>query len=175
MSNYPKWSGIVAFVVTLAMCGAVVQAQQTEKVRRIGFLDNSTASSSEVRLEAFRQQLRKLGWIEGKSITIDYRFAERKPEHLPALAWTALPDGRIDYYNRRWYEYTGTTWEQMQGWGWREVHDPAVLPRVEARWAASRTWRIIGLRRIRASGLSGRRVEARRAGMTMMGFTAATL
>jgi putative ABC transport system substrate-binding protein len=86
MSNYPKWSGIVAFVVTLAMCGAVVQAQQTGKVRRIGFLDNSTASSSEVRLEAFRQQLRKLGWIEGKSITIDYRFAERKPEHLPALA-----------------------------------------------------------------------------------------
>ena len=74
MSKYPKWSGIVAFVVTLAMCGAVVQAQQTGKVRRIGFLDNSTASSSEVRLEAFRQQLRKLGWIEGKSITIDYRL-----------------------------------------------------------------------------------------------------
>ena len=61
-------------------------AQQTGKVPRIGFLDNSTASSMAVRLEAFRQELSKLGWIEGKNITIEYRFAEQKNERLPELA-----------------------------------------------------------------------------------------
>jgi ABC-type uncharacterized transport system substrate-binding protein len=61
-------------------------AQQTGKVPRIGFLDNSTASGSAVLVEAFLQELRKLGWIEGKNITIEYRFAEHKNERLPELA-----------------------------------------------------------------------------------------
>ena len=53
---------------------------------RIGFLDNSTASGIAVLWEAFRQDLRKLGWIEGKNITIEYRFSEQKRERLPELA-----------------------------------------------------------------------------------------
>jgi hypothetical protein len=53
-------------------------AQQTGKVPRIGFLDNSTASGSAVLLEAFRQELSKLGWIEGTNIAFEYRFAEQK-------------------------------------------------------------------------------------------------
>ena len=61
-------------------------AQQTGKIFRIGFLDNSTASGTAVLLDAFRQELRKLGWIEGKNITIEYRFAEQKNERLPELA-----------------------------------------------------------------------------------------
>jgi len=65
---------------------SLADAQQTGKVPRIGFLDNSTASSIAVFLEAFRQELSKLGWIEGKTITIEYRFAEQKPERLPELA-----------------------------------------------------------------------------------------
>jgi putative tryptophan/tyrosine transport system substrate-binding protein len=62
------------------------EAQQAGKVARIGFLDNSTASGVAVFLEAFRQELSKLGWIEGKNITIEYRFAEQKNERLPELA-----------------------------------------------------------------------------------------
>jgi putative tryptophan/tyrosine transport system substrate-binding protein len=62
------------------------QAQQTGKIFRIGYLDNSTASSVAVLLDAFRQELSKLGWIEGKNIAIEYRFAEGKTERLPALA-----------------------------------------------------------------------------------------
>ena len=58
-------------------------------------------------------------------------------DNLPELAWTALPDGHIDYYNRRWYEYTGTTFESMQGWGWDKVHDPVLLPKVVERWKHS--------------------------------------
>ena len=67
----------VAFVIAFALCGAVVDAQQTGKVLRIGFLGNSTASGNAVLLEEFRQELSKLGWIEG-NITIEYRFAEQK-------------------------------------------------------------------------------------------------
>lgn len=58
-------------------------------------------------------------------------------DNLPELAWTARPDGFIDFYNRRWYEYTGTCYEDMQGWGWQSVHDPKELPRVMASWAQS--------------------------------------
>ena len=53
---------------------------------------------------------------------------------IPNLAWMAHPDGHIFWYNRRWYEYTGTTPEQMEGWGWQTVHDPAVLASVLERW-----------------------------------------
>jgi putative ABC transport system substrate-binding protein len=75
---------VIAFA--FALCGAVAQAQQAGKIPRIGFLDNSTASGIAVLLEAFRQELSKLGWIEGKNITIEYRFAEQKNERLPELA-----------------------------------------------------------------------------------------
>jgi putative tryptophan/tyrosine transport system substrate-binding protein len=81
-----KLVGIVALVVTLAMSGAVAHAQQTGKIFRIGYLDPSTASGSAVLVEAFRQELSKLGWIEGKNITIEYRFAEGKTERQPELA-----------------------------------------------------------------------------------------
>jgi PAS domain S-box-containing protein len=56
---------------------------------------------------------------------------------IPTLAWSARADGYIDWYNQRWYEYTGTTPAQMEGWGWRAVHDPETLPEVEQRWRAA--------------------------------------
>ena len=56
---------------------------------------------------------------------------------IPQLAWMARPDGHIFWFNRRWYEYTGTTPEQMEGWGWQSVHDPEVLPAVLERWKGS--------------------------------------
>ena len=61
-------------------------AQQMGKVFRIGFLDNSTASGMAVLVETFHQELTKLGWIEGKNITIEYRFAEQQNKRLPGLA-----------------------------------------------------------------------------------------
>lgn len=56
---------------------------------------------------------------------------------IPNLAWIAEADGYIYWYNERWYEYTGTTPEQMKGWGWQAVHDPALLPSVLKRWRIS--------------------------------------
>jgi signal transduction histidine kinase len=56
---------------------------------------------------------------------------------IPTLAWTARADGYIDWYNAQWYAYTGTTPDQMVGWGWQTVHDATVLPDVMARWESS--------------------------------------
>lgn len=56
---------------------------------------------------------------------------------LPTPCWIALSDGYIVWYNRRWYEYCGTTPDQMAGWGWQSVHDPDALPVVLARWTES--------------------------------------
>jgi putative ABC transport system substrate-binding protein len=81
-----KWAGLFAIVVALTACGARAQAQQAGKIFRIGFLDPSNASGSAVFVEAFRQELNKLGWFEGKNIAIEYRFAEQKSERLPELA-----------------------------------------------------------------------------------------
>ena len=58
-------------------------------------------------------------------------------DNIPQLAWMANADGWIFWYNKRWYEYTGTTPAQMEGWGWQSVHDPQELPRVLAGWKAS--------------------------------------
>src|SRR5207245_5992425 len=76
---------ILVVVMHLAV-GVIAHAQQTGKIFRIGFLDSSTASGSAVLVDGFRQELSKLGWIEGKNITIEYRFAEQRNERLPELA-----------------------------------------------------------------------------------------
>src|SRR5262245_34768701 len=76
------WLMAAIFLATVSHA----DAQQAGKIFRIGVLDNSTASGSGVNLEAFRQEMSKLGWIEGKNITIEYRFAEQKLDRLPELA-----------------------------------------------------------------------------------------
>ncbi|MDP9171676.1 MAG: PAS domain S-box protein [Acidobacteriota bacterium] len=55
-------------------------------------------------------------------------------DSIPQMAWIADPTGYIFWYNRRWYEFTGTTLEQMKGWGWRSVHDPSMLEKVAEKW-----------------------------------------
>lgn len=53
-------------------------------------------------------------------------------DNIPQLAWMADSDGYIFWYNNRWFEYTGSTLEEMQGWGWSKVHHPDHLERVLA-------------------------------------------
>ena len=55
-------------------------------------------------------------------------------DNVSQFAWTADPTGWIFWYNQRWYEYTGTTFEEMQGWGWEKVHHPDHLDRVVTKW-----------------------------------------
>jgi PAS domain S-box-containing protein len=58
-------------------------------------------------------------------------------DSIPQLAWVAQGDGFIYWYNQRWFDYSGTTPEQMEGSGWQSVHDPEVLPQVITEWAAA--------------------------------------
>ena len=71
---------------TRAPCGLSVQAQQPAGIPRIGILTPTSASVFSARVEAFRQRLRELGYVEGKNIVIEYRYAEGKRERLPDLA-----------------------------------------------------------------------------------------
>jgi putative tryptophan/tyrosine transport system substrate-binding protein len=62
------------------------EAQQPKKVPRIGYLGATSVSATSDRTEPFRQGLRELGYVEGKSIVIEWRYAEGKLDRLPALA-----------------------------------------------------------------------------------------
>ncbi|MBC7789631.1 MAG: PAS domain-containing protein, partial [Anaerolineae bacterium] len=81
--------------------------------------DVTERTRTEIALRASENQLRTLA------------------DAIPTLAWTARADGYIDWYNARWFEYTGTTAEQMTGWGWQSVHDSSALPEVMEKWQAS--------------------------------------
>ncbi len=70
--------------------------------------------------------------------------AKRSEEHfrliaetIPQLCWIARADGFIFWYNQRWYNYTGTKAKDMEGWGWKSLHDPRLLPSVLERWQNS--------------------------------------
>jgi len=82
-----KLAGIIALVVTFAMCGAMAQAQQQPgKVHRIGLLISPSAAEMAPFIDAFRQGLRELGYIEGKNIVLEIRGAEAEPARIADLA-----------------------------------------------------------------------------------------
>jgi PAS domain S-box-containing protein len=92
----------------VAMIGALIRARQDEKDCRTSGAENALPDRGE--------EFRTLA------------------NSIPQLCWMANPDGWITWYNQRWYDYTGATREQMEGWGWQSVHDPDVLPVVIERW-----------------------------------------
>ena len=87
-----KWLGLL---VLLFGGAGVVAAQQPKKVPRIGFLSTTSPSTISARIEAFRQGLRELGYVEGKNIFIEWRFAEGKADRLRELA-TELVRLKVD-------------------------------------------------------------------------------
>jgi putative ABC transport system substrate-binding protein len=76
---------IALCAMLFALCSST-EAQQLARIPRIGILFVTSASSFSARVEAFRQRLRELGYVEGKNILIEYRYAEGKLERLPDLA-----------------------------------------------------------------------------------------
>jgi putative ABC transport system substrate-binding protein len=78
------WASALVAVILLAVA-VIVEAQQPARIHRIGILIASSASVYSARVEALRQRLRKLGYVDGKNIVIEYRYAEGKRERLPDL------------------------------------------------------------------------------------------
>jgi ABC-type uncharacterized transport system substrate-binding protein len=76
----------ILFVVVLLAVAVTAEAQQPKKVPRIGFLSPVSPSTISDRVEAFQQGLRELGYVEGKNIVIEWRYAEGKVDRLPGLA-----------------------------------------------------------------------------------------
>jgi PAS domain S-box-containing protein len=85
---------------------------------------------------------------DAKRVEAELRESEEQfrtmADALPQLAWMADPDGRIYWYNRRWYEYTGTSLQEVEGWGWRTVHHPdhvdRVVDRISHSWKSGEPW-----------------------------------
>src|SRR6266404_69562 len=83
-SKRTKVLGFVVCAMLFALC-ALAEAQQTKKIPRIGYLTTSFLSEVTGRVDALRQGLRQLGYLEGKNINIEYRYGEGKPDRLPSL------------------------------------------------------------------------------------------
>jgi PAS domain S-box-containing protein len=111
-----KSGGFLTAIVTLSP----VRAESGEMIGAVGF----------------SQDLRRLQEAEGALQRSEENF-QAFANSLPELCWMADGDGHVFWYNQRWYEYTGTTPESMEGWGWQKVHDPEILPSVEERWKSS--------------------------------------
>jgi PAS domain S-box-containing protein len=98
----------------------------------------SNLELTRTRAEAARSKQEALGAV---SLFEAIRDSEERfrtlANAIPQLCWMANADGWITWYNQRWYEFTGTTAADMEGWGWQSVHDPDLLPSVRQRWEAS--------------------------------------
>jgi ABC-type uncharacterized transport system substrate-binding protein len=81
-----KWPGIFAIALTFVFGVAVAQAQQPSKIIRLGYLAVTSPSTEKSRVAAFRQGVRELGYVEGKNIVIEWRYAEGKLDRLKELA-----------------------------------------------------------------------------------------
>ena len=77
---------IAGFLLATAAAGPTVDAQQAPKIAKIGYLGPATAASGAPILEAFRQGLRDLGHVEGKTFVLEIRYAEARTDRLPVLA-----------------------------------------------------------------------------------------
>ena len=109
------------------------------------------------KVSVFAELYRKTQQLEKLNRELEQRVADRTEElresesqfrslanSIPQLAWMANPDGSVFWYNQRWYDYTGTTLEDVSGWGWKSFvhadHVTQVVAGIERSWAAGEPW-----------------------------------
>ena len=73
----------------------------------------------------------------GEALRLHAEKFQTLADNIPTLCWMAHADGHIHWFNRRWYEYTGSSPDSQLGWGWESAHDPRTLPEVVRRWQHS--------------------------------------
>jgi PAS domain S-box-containing protein len=125
---------LVPVILRAKVAGFVELFEKTEQVKR------QADQIRQMERRAFERQLAE----ENARLRQSEQQFRALADSIPQLAWMARPDGHIFWYNKRWYDYTGTTPDQMEGWGWQAIHDPKELPRVLENWkatlAAGRPW-----------------------------------
>ncbi|CAN5300382.1 hypothetical protein BH11CYA1_BH11CYA1_22480 [soil metagenome] len=137
------WTAAVSLLTAILLLPLIPKMLALRSPAELEVL-NRTLSETNLKLSAAQQLLNKqvdegadrleqaLGEVQISQQEFSFLF-----DMMPQLAWTAQPDGFIDFYNKGWYEYTGTTYESMQGWGWEAVQDANMLPAVKKRWQES--------------------------------------
>ena len=100
--------------------GYVIQGEDGKPVRMVGAMRDITEKKQ------FELQLQE-----------NIAHTHKVLESLPLMIWTATPDGLIDYYSQRWYDYTGTTFQELKEWGWSNVIHPDDLERTKTLWLHS--------------------------------------
>ena len=147
LSRQPSWSDVPMVLLCHTGMPSLRAAQVLDSLRNVTVLERPTSSrtllsSIQAALRArarqyqLREQFETLRASEAALRTSESQF-RTMANSIPQLAWMAHRDGYVYWYNRRWYEYTGTTPEEMAGWGWQSVQDPNYLPQVLERWRAS--------------------------------------
>lgn len=136
----PAWSDFP--IIILARRGGDVErnpgvARFTKALGNVIFLERPFHPTTLISVAQTAMRGRRRQY-EARERLDELRAAEERfrtlADNMPTLCWMARPDGEVFWYNSRWYEYTGTTFEEMQAWGWRRVQDPEVLPEIMRRW-----------------------------------------
>lgn len=113
--------------------------------------DLSIQKETELRLQSKNEELneayRKMGNLNyeledkvrerTKELSMSREHFRFLADNIPVIVWTALPNGELDYYNKRWYEYTASTFEESKGWGWEKVIHPDDLDKTIEAWKHS--------------------------------------
>ncbi len=143
VAGQPAWSDFPFIVLSLRGAGLErnpAARRLMDVLGNVTFLERPFHPTTLVSVvkTALRSRRRQ---YEARRLIEEIREAEAQfsimVETIPQLAWMAEADGRVFWYNQRWYDYTGRSAEEMAGLGWQAVHDPVVLPAFITRWQAS--------------------------------------
>lgn len=128
-------------IIRQIVAGRRVSAMHTERLRKNGATVRVSITVSPVRDAGGRiigasKIARDVGALDiaRHQLQQSERRFRMLSDNIAQLAWIAEADGAIHWYNKRWYDYTGSTPEEMDGWGWSKVHHPDHIDRVTANW-----------------------------------------
>lgn len=131
-------------ILSAVRAGQRVPSMETQRIRKGGTLVDVAITVSPVRDHRGKiVAASKIARDITESLAIRRQLSARESEfrvmadNIAQLAWIAGPDGQITWYNRRWYEYTGSTFEEMQGSGWQTVLRPDLGRAIRARYGES--------------------------------------
>ena len=116
----------------LSAKGGAIYNDKGDVLRVLGI--NTDITERKTADKKIRELIEQLQQANKEYTQSEERFQDLA-DNIPNLAWMADASGWIFWYNKQWYEYTGTTLEEMQGWGWQKVHHPDYVDSVTEEWS----------------------------------------